>query len=124
MLVLHDELKDTAGAIKELKAVLDFLPDSPAAENNLAWIYATTDDPQFRKPAEALVLARRAVQSSAYPNFDFLDTLAEALLLNGQPAEALAIEVHALDLDPENAELRSRLAHFREAAQLSTSPKP
>ena len=114
MLVLHDELKDTAGAIKELKAVLDFLPDSPAAENNLAWIYATTDDPQFRKPAEALVLARRAAQSSPYPNSDFLDTL----------AEALATETHALDLNPENGELRSRLAHFREAAQLSTSPKP
>jgi Flp pilus assembly protein TadD len=118
-----DQLKDTPGAIRELKLTLELQPNSPAAQNDLAWIYATADDHKFRNPAEALVLARRAVESPQ-PNPAFLDTLAEALLLNGQPAEALATERQAAELDPENSELQSRLEHFREAANLHTSARP
>jgi serine/threonine-protein kinase len=118
------QLKDTSGAINELKLALELQPDSPGAENNLAWMYATADDLQFRNPAEALVLARRAVESSQESNPAFLDTLAEALLLNGQPAQAFATEAQAAKLDPENSELQSRLARFREAAKLPTSSKP
>lgn len=117
------QLKNNASAIREFKTALELQPNSPGAENNLAWIYATTDDPKLRNPAEALALARRAVESSPQPNPAFLDTLAEALLLNGQPAKALATEMQAAKLDPENSELQSRLAHFREAAQLSASAR-
>lgn len=119
-----ERLKDIPGAIKELKVALELKPDSPDAENNLAWIYATADDPKLRNPAEALVLARRAVASSPQPNPAFIDTLAEALLLNGHPAEALTTELQAVRLDPKNAELQSRLARFREAAELRSSAKP
>ena len=118
-----DQLKDTPGAIHELKLTLELQPDSQAAENDLAWIYATADDPKFRNPGEALVLARRAVESPQ-PNPAFLDTLAEALLLNGQFAEALANELQAAKLDPENPELQSRLPRFREAANTHTLPNP
>jgi tetratricopeptide (TPR) repeat protein len=118
------QLKDTAGALPEFKLALELQPDSPAAENNLAWIYATADDAQFRNPEEALSLARRAVESSPQPNPAFLDTLAEALLLNGHPVEALATETRAAALDPDNSELQSRLTHFREAANLAKSSKP
>lgn len=118
------QLKDSAGAVAELKLALGLQPDSPAAENNLAWIYATADDPKLRNPAEALVLARRAVESSPQPNFAFIDTLAEALLLNGHPAEAVATETQAAKLDPQNSDLQSRLAHFREAANPAASSKP
>ena len=119
-----DQLKNPAGTIHELKLYLELQPDSPDAENNLAWIYATADDPKFRNTAEALVLARRAVEKSQHSNPAFLDTLAEALLLNGHPAEALTTEVQALKLDPENPELQDRLTHFRQAADRPTSSKP
>ncbi|HUE42880.1 MAG TPA: tetratricopeptide repeat protein, partial [Candidatus Sulfotelmatobacter sp.] len=112
-----EQMKDTPSAIKELKITLELKPDSPGAENDLAWIYATADDLKFRDPGEALVLAREAVSTSPEPNPAYLDTLAEALLLNGQPAEALANELRAVQLDPENPELQSRLPRFREAAR-------
>jgi tetratricopeptide (TPR) repeat protein len=115
------QLKDEAGAIAHLKAALELQPDSPAAENNLAWLYATAENLKLQKPPEALVLARRAVETSPSQNPAFLDTLAEAQLLNGQPTEALATETKALALDPDNPELQSRLAHFREAANASAN---
>ena len=111
------ELKDNSQAAREMKLALDLTPDSPATENNLAWLYATADDRKFRNPVEALTLARRAVQTSPEPNSAFLDTLAEALLLNGQPAKALVTEQKAFDLDPENLEIKSRLLRFIEAAR-------
>jgi Tfp pilus assembly protein PilF len=115
------QLKDEPGAITHLKSALELQPDSPTVENNLAWLYATAEDTKLRKPSEALVLARRAVKTSPSPNPAFLDTLAEAQLLNGQPTEALATETKALALDPDNSELQSRVAHFREAANVSAN---
>jgi tetratricopeptide (TPR) repeat protein len=119
-----DQLKNTSAEIDELKTVLDLQPDSIEALNDLAWIYCTAEERKFRNPAEALTLARRAVSESPAPNPAYLDTLAEALLLNGQPAAALATELQAVKLDPENPELQSRLPRFREAANTHTLPKP
>lgn len=116
--------KDIPSAILELKHALVLNADFPAAENELAWIYATAADPKFRDPAQALVLARKAVQSSPQPVPAILDTLAEALLLNAKPVEALATETQAASLDPQNAELQSRLTHFRQAANSPVSPTP
>jgi tetratricopeptide (TPR) repeat protein len=61
-------------------------------------------------------LARKAVSLSREPNASYLDTLAEALLLNGQPAEALAYEQQAIKLEPDNIEYQSRIARFETAA--------
>ncbi len=118
------QLKDMPGAIKELKIALDILPNSPDAQNDLAWIYATADDPKLRNPAEALVLAQKAVKGSKTPNPAFLDTLAEALLLNGQPVEAYTTEAEAAKLDPQSPDIQSRLPRFRDAANQNASTKP
>lgn len=118
-----DQLKDTPGAIKELQLALELQADFPEAENNLAWIYVTAEDHKLRNPAEALVLARKAVKGSATPNPAFLDTLAEALLLNGQPTEALKTERQAAALDPNNPEMQARLAHFQAACSPTSAAK-
>jgi tetratricopeptide (TPR) repeat protein len=118
------QLKDEAGAITQLKAALELEPDSPGAENNLAWIYATSENPKLRNPAEALILARRAVATSPSVNPAFLDTLAEAQLLSGETTEALATETRAAALDPDNSEFQSRLPRFRKAAAVSANSKP
>jgi tetratricopeptide (TPR) repeat protein len=115
--------KDFPSAIMELKQALSIKPDFPHAENELAWIYATADDPNFRNPSEALRLAKHAVQSSPQPVPAILDTLAEALLQNGQPAEALKTEQQAASLDPKNPEMQSRLAHFQAAYSSSSASK-
>jgi tetratricopeptide (TPR) repeat protein len=114
------QLKDEPDAINELKRALEIQPNSAQAVNNLAWIYATALDRNLRNPREALALARQAVESSPQPNADFLDTLAEALLLNGQAGEALTIEKQAFEINPQNPEVRIRLDHFREAAEQAT----
>lgn len=110
------QMKNDAQAVVELKKVLELKPDVPMAENNLAWIYATSEDHKLRNPSEALRLAQQAVKTSPQPNPAFIDTLAEALLINGKADEALAKETQAANLDPDNPELKSRLARFREAA--------
>jgi tetratricopeptide (TPR) repeat protein len=116
--------KDLPSAIAELKRSLAVKPDFPHAENELAWIYATADDPSLRNPVEALSLAKHAVKTSPKPVAAILDTLAEALLLNGQAAEAYKTEQQAAALEPQNPEFQTRLVHFRDAAQVANSSKP
>jgi hypothetical protein len=53
----------------------------------------------------------------------YLDTLAEALLQNGESDEALVTEIQAVALDRQNTELQSRLLRFREATQPKAAPK-
>jgi tetratricopeptide (TPR) repeat protein len=121
---LYLQIKNDARAVVELKKVLELKPDVPMAENNLAWIYATSEDQKLRNPSEALHLAQQAVKTSSQPNPAFIDTLAEALLLNGRADEALVTETQAASLDPDNPELKSRLAHFREAANKNPHSEP
>ena len=108
--------KDYFSAIPVLRRTLVLKPDYSSAESELAWIYATAEDPHFRDPAQALTHARHAVETSHEPVPALLDTLAEALLLNGQPIEAMNAEEQASRLAPHNAQFQSRLAHFREVA--------
>jgi tetratricopeptide (TPR) repeat protein len=108
--------KDPGGSIAELKRSLELDPNSSWVQNDLAWQYATSSDVRYRDYPAALALARQAVDSSKTPNPAYLDTLAEALLLNGHPREALAIEERAVSLDATNTELKTRLERFRKAA--------
>lgn len=108
--------KDPAGSIAELKRSLELDPNSPWVQNDLAWQYATSEDVRYRNYPAALALARQAVDSSKSPNPAYLDTLAEALLLNGHAREALTTEERAVSLDTNNIELKARLERFRKAA--------
>jgi Tfp pilus assembly protein PilF len=119
----YERLKDTPAAIQEFKKTLELNPDSAPAENDLAWIYATADDEKLRDSAQALVLARQAVANSPEPNSAFLDTLAEALLINGQAAEALKYELQAVKIDPQNEELQTRLLRFQAAVKPQVAAK-
>lgn len=110
------ENNDAASAVAELAHALELKPDFPEAENELARIYATSSDPQYHKPLLALAAARKAVQGSQDPVPGFLDTLAEALLQNGQPGDALKAEEQAAVLDQEDPARQNRLVRFRQAA--------
>jgi tetratricopeptide (TPR) repeat protein len=92
--------------------------------NDLAWLYATRSDKEKRDPKKALQLARQAIEllgqtPGAPPQLRaaFLDTLAEALLIDGQVDEALRTEKSAAELDPSNRTLADRVERFRQAAQ-------
>jgi len=121
---------DPASAVPELRRALELNPDIRSAENELAWIYATAPDPKLRDPQAALSHAQHAVNLLQVPpvpsseeSAAYLDTLAEALLLNGQAGEALRTEDRAVSADQKNPELQRRLERFRKAA-LVPGPKP
>ena len=106
--------KDYAKAIKAYKHALDLAPDNPDILNNIAWTYATADDPEFQKPKEALIFASRA--ASLKPTGYILDTLAESLFINGYVEKAIATEEEAMKKDPSKTYYyRAQLQRFKKA---------
>jgi Zn-dependent protease with chaperone function len=81
-----------AAAAYEQAIALD--PRQARALNNLAWLYATSQDPALRRPERALALARRAAALDPAPHV--LDTLAESYYVNGNLADAVATGRRAL----------------------------
>jgi membrane associated rhomboid family serine protease/Flp pilus assembly protein TadD len=103
-------------AIKHYQQALKLNPQDAAAHNNLAWLYATCEDEQFRDPQGALEHAQQAVELSHWRQAAFIDTLAEALYVNGRYAEAVKTQTLALKLEPNNRELQDHMARYRKAA--------
>ncbi len=81
-------------AIVAYKKVLLLDPYEVHALNNLAWLFATSPQPEIRDPKTALELALRAVQISRQPYI--LDTLAAAYDANGMPEMAVRIQKAAV----------------------------
>jgi tetratricopeptide (TPR) repeat protein len=92
---------------------------SAYALNCAAWAYATSSSPAIRNPAAALEYARKAVGlTGAEPDPAILDTLAEALYVNGRYEEAVKTEEQAIALQPPNlGDYRIRLEKYRLAAR-------
>jgi tetratricopeptide (TPR) repeat protein len=103
-------------AIKAFQQALRLEPDMAVAHNNLAWLYATCDDPKFRDAKAALEHAQRAVDLTQGKQGDFIDTLAEAHFANGEYQLAVEIQKKALALEPDNPELQEHMARYRKAA--------
>jgi protein O-mannosyl-transferase len=104
-------------------------PDHVLLLNAAAWLLATDPAPPA-PPAEALRLARRAVELAPGPHPGLLDTLAAALAANGQFDEARQTAQQALDLAlrDRNAELAARLerrlAAYRQYQPWREGPAP
>jgi cytochrome c-type biogenesis protein CcmH/NrfG len=106
--------KEYAKAIKAYKHALDLAPDNPEILNNIAWIYATADDPEFKKPEEALIFASMA--ANLKPAGYILDTLAESFFINGYVEKAIATEEKALKKDPSKTDYyQAQLQRFKKA---------
>ena len=54
-------------AITRFAKLLEMTPDYPEALNNLAWIFATHENPKFRNGTEAVELAKRACSVTILP---------------------------------------------------------
>jgi Zn-dependent protease with chaperone function len=105
----RDRLAEAAAAYERAIA-LD--PRQARALNNLAWLYATSDDPALRRPERALTLARRAADLDPAPHV--LDTLAESYYVNSRFAEATAAGRRALEAAApgDRAYFEAQLAKF------------
>ncbi len=106
--------KEYAKAVKAYKHALDLAPDNPEILNNIAWIYATADDPEFQKPKEALIFASMA--ANLKPAGHILDTLAESFFINGYVEKAIATEEEAMKKNPSKTEYyQAQLKRFKKA---------
>ena len=85
------------GARVLLEHMLEKDPQNVGALNNLAWMYATAEDPAFRKPALAAELARRALLRNPI-DFHVWSTMAEAHFANRDYARAERAAREALSL--------------------------
>jgi protein O-mannosyl-transferase len=79
-----------AGAIAQYRAALQLKPDFANALNNLAWLLASSPDPQFRDGAEAVQLASRACALTHTNEAIKIETLANACAEAGRFEEAVA----------------------------------
>jgi rhomboid protease GluP len=103
-------------AIQHYQAAIRLKPDLAEARNNLAWLLATADDARYRNPSEALALAQQAVELSHWKEATFIDTLAEALYLNGKYQQAVETQKKALALDPGDKTMQEHMAKYQKAA--------
>lgn len=88
-----------------LQAVIAARPGDAMALNNLAWVMTTLGKPG------AVGYAQRAVElRPGQPTL--MDTLAMALAAEKQLPEALALQKRALELAPDNGQLRMNLARI------------
>jgi membrane associated rhomboid family serine protease/Flp pilus assembly protein TadD len=113
---LFTRMKFYQDAIDRYRAVLKLAPNSAIAHNNLAWLYATCDDPKYRDSKDALRHAVIAVKLTNWRQPEFIDTLAAALFANGDSKLAAETEGKALQLAPANQEFQASLARYRRAA--------
>lgn len=106
--------KDFAGAVKAYEAAIFIDPRHSRALNNLAWLYATCDDPSFRQPERSLQLAKRAVAVERKAHV--LDTLAESYFVNGEMEAALSAALQARQTARENmGYYDDQIERFRQA---------
>jgi tetratricopeptide (TPR) repeat protein len=85
-------------AIAEYLTVLQGNPNLPIALNNLAWILATSEDPEIRNGAEAIQYAGRACELTHYQTTIYVGTLAAACAEAGRFDDAISMAEKACTL--------------------------
>lgn len=117
--------EETAEAVNAYQQAYDMDGQLLSAANNLAWIYATSRDPERKDPSAALKLATAACDPSKRDGVEdadagYLDTLAAAQAANANFTEAVQTARKAIAIfeeagQPEQAELvRQRLALYEQ----------
>jgi Tfp pilus assembly protein PilF len=101
-----------AQAVQEHEVALRLHPDWPLALNNLAWLYATSEEACFRMPLEAERLAQRAVDLTGWGESNYIDTLAQAHFARGDAVAAVATKRVALRVAPERRDFQQHLARY------------
>jgi len=110
---VYIQIKDYATAEKILLRLAEVYPKDVAIKNNLAWMYATAENPKFRNAAEAVKWARAAVfLSPASP--ELWSTLTEAHYLAGDYDKAFRAVEHLMDIAPREKLSRAQARIYAE----------
>ena len=106
-------------ALSHLQKALAIAPNDAEAQKNMAWIMATSPDPQIRNGAKAVELAERANQLTDSRNPIMLVTLAAAYAETGRFSDALNTAERALQLADDSGKVglaaaaRAHIALYR-----------
>ncbi len=108
--------KNYAGVRDAYEKSLALKPGNAQVLNNLAWLYATCEDPGIRDPQRAVALARLAVRLEHQPHI--WDTLAQSYFANQMVAQAVEASRQALLLAKKNRPYYQRqLEKFQQTEQ-------
>jgi tetratricopeptide (TPR) repeat protein len=125
---IYQQKGQYAQAIDQWTRAAETLRDEPGPLSNLAMLYATCPDPGVRNPAQAVQLARKAVDISHQQNAQAWAVLGAAYAEVGQIPSAIEATSTALKLarDANNKDMADRieahLAHYRELEQTPATP--
>ena len=110
-------------ALASYETALKAFPDLVELLNDFAWFLVTCQDQSLRDPERALSMAQRAVQLK--PSGPVHDTLATAYWANGPTELAIAEQLRALALDPDNRqEYLRQLTRFKAMTYQESLGKP
>jgi len=113
---MHEALKNYPAAIADYKKAIEIDPDSWLPHNNLAFLYAASEQDELRNGAQALEHAQKA--SDLLPTKYWLtySALAVAYAETGQFEKAIEMQSQAQQLIPESDRIEAarRLKLFKE----------
>jgi tetratricopeptide (TPR) repeat protein len=118
------ELKRWPEALAMMQQGVDLKVESAQLLNNLAWLYAVSEDTGIRDPKKAVELATKAVTITRQRNPSIIDTLAEAYFASGDKEKAVEYERKALSIAPNNEELKQHLARYQGLPAPPPAPPP
>ena len=95
--VIYITSKNYQKAIDHLEHQIEINPNNYHGFNNLAWLYATADDVNFRDAEKSLDLSLRALVLAPYDKHIW-STLAEAYFISGNFIKAKRAIMHVVDL--------------------------
>jgi tetratricopeptide (TPR) repeat protein len=118
-----DQKGQTAQAVREYRRSIQIKGDNIEALNNLAWIQATHEKPEFRDGRSAVDLAERVCQLTSYNKPDALDTLAAAYAEAGRFDDALKI-IRSVLAGAQEAGNKPAIDLFQKRLELYKAKRP
>lgn len=112
-----EEKKLFQSAINDYKRAIELNPSSETAHNDLAWLYVTCSDVNFRAPQAGVTHAYKACELTQFADWNLLDTLATAYMENRQSEKAVEFLRRALQKAPvsEKNNLQKKLTIFEKS---------
>lgn len=99
-------------ALVTYEEALQLRPQEPQLLNNLAWLLLEPGEGIEPDVERAQALAEAAVRHAEEPHPAYLDTLARVLWEKGDRVHAIELQRQAVDLAPDNEEIRNTLQQY------------